>query len=257
MDPLQFVYRAGRGVDDNMSNNFNIYSCTKYVNWSNFNDIFSIYVYFQKCSKPWFFPPIKLTNWKIYQNELNQSEVNLSVQESKASHLDGHDLARGFEDHLVDRAIRPATDLPEVSQILCSEVTVLLWRDLQLPRRLDTVSLQTLSGGRDKIGWGNMWDRGSGHRRGKDKRERTVWSHDRNMHYRLMWTWWILFSNSLIWNIYLVHISATSWAVTIVNLVSKPLVREQMITSFCVVIQKDNCPYMKELASRSVSALVS
>lgn len=93
------------------------------------------------------FLPLKLTNWKIYQNELNQSEVYLSVQESKAGHLDSHDLARGFEDHLVDGAISPATDLPEVSQILCSEVTVLLWRDLQLPRRLDTVSLQALSGG--------------------------------------------------------------------------------------------------------------
>lgn len=32
MDPLQFAYRAGRGVDDNMSNNFNTYSCTKYIN---------------------------------------------------------------------------------------------------------------------------------------------------------------------------------------------------------------------------------
>lgn len=74
------------------------------------------------------------------------SEVCLS-----AGHLDSHDLACGFVDHLVDGAIRPATNLPEVSQILCSEVTVLLRRDLQLPRRLDTVRPQTLSGGAQRM----------------------------------------------------------------------------------------------------------
>lgn len=62
-------------------------------------------------------------------------------------HLDCHDLACGLVDHLVDGAISPATNLPEVSQILCSEVTMLLRRDLKLPRRLDTVCPQTLSGG--------------------------------------------------------------------------------------------------------------
>lgn len=75
-------------------------------------------------------------------DELNSGEVCLS-----AGHLDSHDLARGLVHHLVDGAIRPAANLPEVSQILCREVTMLLRRDLQLPRRLDTVRPQTLSGG--------------------------------------------------------------------------------------------------------------
>lgn len=54
-------------------------------------------------------------------------------------YLDSHDLACGFVDHLVDGAIRPTADLTKVSQILCSEVTVLLRGDLQLPRWLNTV----------------------------------------------------------------------------------------------------------------------
>lgn len=78
-------------------------------------------------------------------------ESNINLKQS-AGHLDSHDLARGFVDHLVDGAIRPATDLPEVSQIFCREVTMLLRRDLQFPRGLDTVCPQTLSGGWDDTG---------------------------------------------------------------------------------------------------------
>ena len=73
-------------------------------------------------------------------------------ESSSAGHLDSHDLTRGFVDHLVDGAVRPAANLPEVSQIFCCEVTMLLRRDLQLPRRLDTVCPHTLSGGGQRTG---------------------------------------------------------------------------------------------------------
>lgn len=61
------------------------------------------------------------------------------------NHLHSHNLASGLVNHVVDGAIRPTANLPEISQIFCSEVTVLLWRDLQLPRGLNAVCPQTLS----------------------------------------------------------------------------------------------------------------
>lgn len=91
-----------------------------------------------------------------------QSQVCLS-----AGHLDSHDLASGLVDHLVDGAVRPAADLSEVPQIFGSEVTVLLRRDLQLPRRLDAVRPQTLSGGVDVGENGGGGGRG-GHRKWKE-----------------------------------------------------------------------------------------
>ena len=48
-------------------------------------------------------------------------------------------------DHLVDGAVRPAADLPQVPEVLRREVAVLLPRDLQLARRLDAVRPQALS----------------------------------------------------------------------------------------------------------------
>ena len=48
-------------------------------------------------------------------------------------HLDSHDLVAGLVDHLVDRAVRPPADLPQVLEVLGREVTVLLRGDLQLP----------------------------------------------------------------------------------------------------------------------------
>ena len=48
-------------------------------------------------------------------------------------------------DHLVDGAVRPAADLPQVPEVLRREVAVLLPRDLQLARRLDAVCPQALS----------------------------------------------------------------------------------------------------------------
>lgn len=73
-----------------------------------------------------------------------------------AAHLHSHDLTGGLVDHLVDGAVRPAADLPEVSQILCREVAVLLRRELQLSRRLDTVCPKTFSAepkGSDQMRW--------------------------------------------------------------------------------------------------------
>lgn len=52
--------------------------------------------------------------------------------------------------HLVDGAVGPAADLAQVLQVLGREVPVLL-RDLQLPRRLDAVRPQTLSGEQSSI----------------------------------------------------------------------------------------------------------
>lgn len=63
-------------------------------------------------------------------------EIGLSQEEYltiSGSHLDCHNLAGGFVDHLIDGAVRPAADLPEVSQVLSREVAVLLRRNLQLP----------------------------------------------------------------------------------------------------------------------------
>lgn len=53
--------------------------------------------------------------------------------------------------HLVDGAISPTTNLPEVFQVFCCEVAVMLWRDLQLSRRLDAVCTQALSGEQEDI----------------------------------------------------------------------------------------------------------
>lgn len=52
------------------------------------------------------------------------------VSSLSAGHLHSHDLASGLVDHVVDGAIRPAADLPKVSQIFCGEVAVLLRGDL-------------------------------------------------------------------------------------------------------------------------------
>lgn len=61
------------------------------------------------------------------------------------NHLDSHDLSAGFVHHLVDGSVRSSPDLPQVLEVLGREVTMLLWRNLQLPWGLDAVRPQPLS----------------------------------------------------------------------------------------------------------------
>lgn len=63
----------------------------------------------------------------------------------QSRHLDRHDLVTRLVHHLVDGAVSPSADLPQVFEILGCEVPVLLRGDLQLPGRLDAVSPQPLS----------------------------------------------------------------------------------------------------------------
>lgn len=47
-------------------------------------------------------------------------------------HLDGHDLTAGFMHHVVDRPIGSSPNFPQILKVLSREVTMLLWRNLQL-----------------------------------------------------------------------------------------------------------------------------
>lgn len=99
---------------------------------------------------------IAFSNVNLFYDAGHIFEIGLSQEEYltiSGSHLDCHNLASGFVDHLIDGAVRPAADLPEVSQVLSREVAVLLRRNLQLPWRFNAVRPQPLSMGP----WG--WDR--------------------------------------------------------------------------------------------------
>ncbi len=61
------------------------------------------------------------------------------------NHLDSHDLSTGFVHHIVDGSVRSSPDLPQVLEVLGREITMLLWRNLQLPWGLDAMCPQPLS----------------------------------------------------------------------------------------------------------------
>lgn len=82
----------------------------------------------EEFQKQWKFGQCFFT-YRLTSNEV----LVVVVVEEQLLHLHSHDLTRRFVDHFVDRTIGSSADFTQVSKIFSSKVTMLLWRDLQLP----------------------------------------------------------------------------------------------------------------------------